>query len=198
MRIIDAGDPEIWEAKSTGHVGLFFFGLPFLLAGLFVLSMPLGLIPVQGDSPPWFFAVPFGSIFALIGLGLMTGRRGVIIEGASSPEFHLRAQCPSCMFRMRLGPVHIGKGLRCFNCERPVYVARHRLVARAAPTHKPLQPPDEAHALRARLSHEQERVARLKVQLADLQATADHRKDELAETRAEISRLSTTLPITQL
>jgi hypothetical protein len=80
MKIVSTGDPEIWEAKSSGHVGLFFFGLPFLLAGLFVLSMPLGLIPVQGDSPPWYFAVPFGSIFSLIGLGLMTGRRGVIID----------------------------------------------------------------------------------------------------------------------
>lgn len=80
MRIVNTGDPDIWEARSNGHVGLFLFGLPFLLAGLFVMSTPLGLIPVEGDSGPWYFLVPFGSVFALVGLGLMTGRRGVIID----------------------------------------------------------------------------------------------------------------------
>ncbi|UCG39535.1 MAG: hypothetical protein JSV00_04755 [bacterium] len=80
MKIVSTGDPEIWEARSSGHLGLFLFGLPFLLAGLFGLSMPLGLIPVEGDSGPWYFVVPFGSIFTMVGLGLMTGRRGVIID----------------------------------------------------------------------------------------------------------------------
>ena len=80
MRIIETGDPEIWEAKSSGHVGLFIFGLPFLLAGLFVMSQPLGLVPAEGNPGPWYMLVPFGSIFALVGLGLMTGRRGIIID----------------------------------------------------------------------------------------------------------------------
>ena len=80
VRIIETGDPEIWEAKSSGHVGLFFFGLPFLLAGLFVMGQPLGLVPVDGDPGPWYMMVPFGSIFALVGLGMMTGRRGILID----------------------------------------------------------------------------------------------------------------------
>ena len=80
MRSIETGNPEIWEARSSGHVGLFFFGLPFFLAGLFVMSLPLGLVPVEGDSGPWYVVVPFGSIFAMVGLGLMAGRRGIIID----------------------------------------------------------------------------------------------------------------------
>ncbi len=80
MKITDTHDPEVWEARSSGHVGLFFFGLPFLLAGLFVMTTPLGLVPMEGDSPPWYVVVPFGAVFALAGLGMMTGRSGVIID----------------------------------------------------------------------------------------------------------------------
>jgi len=80
VRILETGDPEVWEAKSTGHGGLVIFGLPFLLAGLFVMSTPLGLVPIGGDAGPWYIVVPFGSIFALVGLGLTTGRRGIIID----------------------------------------------------------------------------------------------------------------------
>jgi hypothetical protein len=80
MRIIETGDPAVWEARSSGHVGVFFFGLSFLLVGLFVMSLPLGLFPVEGDTAPWYMLVPFGSIFAAVGLGLMAGRRGIVID----------------------------------------------------------------------------------------------------------------------
>jgi hypothetical protein len=80
MRIVKTGDPAVWEARSSGHVGLFFFGLSCLLVGLFVMSLPLGLVPVEGDTAPWYMLVPFGSIFAMVGLGLMAGRRGIVID----------------------------------------------------------------------------------------------------------------------
>ena len=80
MKIVETGDPAVWEARSSGHVGVFFFGLPFFLVGLFVMSLPLGLVPVEGDAGPWYVVVPFGSIFAMVGLGLMAGRRGIVID----------------------------------------------------------------------------------------------------------------------
>jgi len=80
VRIVETGNPGVWEAKSGGHVGLFLFGLPFFLAGLFVITLPLGLVPVEGDPGPWYFMVPFGSIFATVGLVLMLGRRGIVID----------------------------------------------------------------------------------------------------------------------
>jgi hypothetical protein len=80
VRILETGDPEIWEAKSTGHVGLALFGLPFLLAGLFVMTASLGLVPIEADAAPWYVVVPFGAIFVMVGLGMATGRRGIIID----------------------------------------------------------------------------------------------------------------------
>jgi len=44
VRIVETGNPGVWEARSSGHVGLFLFGLPFFLAGLFVITLPLGLV----------------------------------------------------------------------------------------------------------------------------------------------------------
>lgn len=80
MRIVETSRPEVWEAISSGHAGLFLFGLPFFLAGFFVMSLSLGLIPVEGDSGPWYFLVPFGSVFSMVGLVLMVGRRGIVID----------------------------------------------------------------------------------------------------------------------
>ena len=80
MKIVETSHPEVWEARSSGHAGLFLFGLPFFLAGLFVMSVPMGLIPVKGDSGPWYFMVPFGSVFSTVGLVLMAGRRGIVID----------------------------------------------------------------------------------------------------------------------
>lgn len=80
MRILSTDDPEIWEARSSGHGPLFLFGLPFLLVGLFVMSTPLGVIPLEGDSPPAYIMVPFGMIFTLVGLGLIAGRKSVLID----------------------------------------------------------------------------------------------------------------------
>jgi len=71
-------DPDILETRSGGGC-MMLFGLPFLLAGLFVITAALRLIPIEGDLP-WYFGVPFGSIFVLAGAGLMLGRSGMIID----------------------------------------------------------------------------------------------------------------------
>ena len=60
----------------------FLFGLPFLLAGLFVMQIPLGLIPMEGSPGPLpsVFVVLFGSVFAAVGAGLVFGRSGIIMD----------------------------------------------------------------------------------------------------------------------
>ena len=75
----DAGTLEI--RSGGGCISL--FGTPFLLAGLFIMQIPLGLIPVQ-DRPegPLFstLIVLFGSVFAAVGAALVFGRAGIVLD----------------------------------------------------------------------------------------------------------------------
>jgi hypothetical protein len=57
------------------------FGLPFLLAGLFIMQLPFGLVPGgNSGSLPWFFFLPFGGVFAAVGVFLVFGRSGLILD----------------------------------------------------------------------------------------------------------------------
>jgi|WetSurMetagenome_2_1015567.scaffolds.fasta_scaffold03742_5 hypothetical protein len=70
------------ELRSGGGC-LSVFGLPFLLAGLFVMQIPLGLIHVEYDrGSPWLplFVLIFGGIFTAVGAGLVFGRSGIILD----------------------------------------------------------------------------------------------------------------------
>jgi hypothetical protein len=58
---------------------LVFFGSPFLISGLFIMSVPFSGIEVEGNMPEWGL-IPFGSIFALVGSGLVFGRMGTILN----------------------------------------------------------------------------------------------------------------------
>lgn len=78
IKFIDTHDPDILETRSGGGC-LMLFGLPFFLAGLFVIAAVTGIISVEGDMP-WYFGIPFGGVFAGVGAGLMFGRAGVIID----------------------------------------------------------------------------------------------------------------------
>lgn len=75
----DAGTLEL--RSGGGCISL--FGTPFLLAGLFVLQIPLGLIPVQ-DRPEGPLAsallVLLGSVFAAVGAALVFGRSGIVLD----------------------------------------------------------------------------------------------------------------------
>ena len=79
--------PFIYKDQATleirrGGGCISIFGLPFLLAGLFIMQIPLGIIPME-DSPgaiPSIIIVLFGSIFAAVGTCLVFGRSGIIID----------------------------------------------------------------------------------------------------------------------
>ena len=74
-------DQATLEIRSGGGC-ISIFGLPFLLAGLFIMQIPLGIIPME-DSPrelPSIIIVLFGSIFAAVGTCLVFGRSGIIID----------------------------------------------------------------------------------------------------------------------
>lgn len=64
--------------QTTGCLSL--FGIPFLLAGLFIMQIPLGIIPVGGESPPWYFLVLFGLPFTIVGAYLVFGVKGTRID----------------------------------------------------------------------------------------------------------------------
>lgn len=69
--------------EMTGGGGcLSLFGVPFLLAGLLIMQIPLGLIPVESEGEPWmrFFFPVFGGIFAAVGTALVFGRYGMILD----------------------------------------------------------------------------------------------------------------------
>ncbi len=75
-------DAGTLEFRSGGGC-LTLFGLPFLLAGLFVMQFPLGLIPLE-ERPegPLVSAlvILLGSVFALVGAILVFGRAGLVLD----------------------------------------------------------------------------------------------------------------------
>ena len=80
----DAGTLEI----RSGGGCLSVFGLPFLLAGLFVMQIPLGIIPVEAHRGPLpsVFVVLFGSVFAAVGAALVFGRSGIVLDRGPRPD----------------------------------------------------------------------------------------------------------------
>jgi hypothetical protein len=79
--------PLIYKDQATleihsGGGCISIFGLPFLLAGLFVMQIPLGIIPMKGSSGtlPSIFIFLFGSVFAAVGAALVFGRSGIILD----------------------------------------------------------------------------------------------------------------------
>jgi hypothetical protein len=74
-------DQATLEINSGGGC-LAIFGLPFLLVGLFVMQLPLGIIPVKGSpgTLPSIFVVLFGAVFAAVGAVLVFGRSGIILD----------------------------------------------------------------------------------------------------------------------
>jgi hypothetical protein len=75
------GDPDIIERKSGGGC-LTVFGIPFFLSGLWVLLIGIGVgpIPAAGGLPASAVAVLFGIIFMAVGVVLIFGRSGLIID----------------------------------------------------------------------------------------------------------------------
>lgn len=78
MKRIETHDPDVMEWRGGGGC-LALFGLPFLLAGLFIMSVPFTAVEMKGNMPKWMM-VPFGAVFATIGAALVFGRRGVIVD----------------------------------------------------------------------------------------------------------------------
>ena len=81
-RFSPAGDdPDIIERKSGGGC-LTLFGIPFFLAGLWVLLIGLGAgpVPAAGGFLASAVAVLFGAIFMAVGGLLIFGRSGLIID----------------------------------------------------------------------------------------------------------------------
>jgi hypothetical protein len=80
-RVLSQTAPDIMETKSGGGSQAL-FGLPFLLAGLFVLQIPLGLVPVEvgGDPITFYLVLPIGFGFAVVGGLLVLARNGLVID----------------------------------------------------------------------------------------------------------------------
>ncbi len=74
-------DPDIIERKSGGGCHTL-FGIPFFLAGLWVLLIGLGLgqVPASGGFLASAVAVLIGLIFTAVGAMLAFGRSGLIID----------------------------------------------------------------------------------------------------------------------
>ncbi len=74
-------DPHRMTFKRGGGC-LMLFGLPFFLAGLAIIIAAVTgkMVDEAGASPPLFFIIPFGLVFASVGAGLMFGRAGLTID----------------------------------------------------------------------------------------------------------------------
>jgi len=75
--------PDLLEIREGGGC-LALFGLPFLLAGLFVVLIGLRLIPVQNaaDLPAWAWPLLLllGLVFVVVGGGMVFGRRWILLD----------------------------------------------------------------------------------------------------------------------
>lgn len=75
--------PDLLEIKKGGGC-LAIFGLPFFLAGIFMLLIATGLLPVSNaDEVPWFAMVLIffmGIIFSTVGSALIWGRSWTSID----------------------------------------------------------------------------------------------------------------------
>lgn len=56
------------------------FGLLLLCVGLFMLAVLWGLVPIKGEPPPWYVALPIGLGFCVTGLVMMFGRMELLID----------------------------------------------------------------------------------------------------------------------
>ncbi|MEF3694487.1 MAG: hypothetical protein V3576_03975 [Candidatus Cloacimonadota bacterium] len=69
--------PDLLEIKKGGGC-IAFFGLPFFLAGIFMLLIATGLLPVSiADEVPWYAMLLIffmGIIFSAVGSALLWGR----------------------------------------------------------------------------------------------------------------------------
>ncbi|NQT54245.1 hypothetical protein HQ576_19465 [bacterium] len=81
MARVNSSDPDRMVFRSGGGC-LMLFGMPFLLAGLAVMTGPLwGIKDSKTKKPiPWAFAVPFGAVFAAVGASIAFGRAGKEID----------------------------------------------------------------------------------------------------------------------
>jgi len=77
-------DPDILKMKR-GSGCLSVSGLPFLLAGLFVLQIPSGFIPVEIEEGPIILALimPLGLVFTIAGAALVFVRNGITVNRRS-------------------------------------------------------------------------------------------------------------------
>ena len=74
-------DPDTLESRSGGGC-VSLVGVLFLLPGLLIMQIPLGLVPLdtEGASLPWYVFVLFGLPFAAVGTVLVFGRSGFTID----------------------------------------------------------------------------------------------------------------------
>ena len=79
MKQVATRDPDILHFKSGGGP-LVVPGVPFLCAGLFMLAVSLGLVPLRETPPPWYVALPIGLGLCVAGLVMIFGRTELLID----------------------------------------------------------------------------------------------------------------------
>ncbi len=71
-------DPELYKVQKGGGC-LMLFGLPFFLSGIFTILIPV-FLDNKANSEEMIPMIIFGSIFSLVGFGIMFGRAGLVLD----------------------------------------------------------------------------------------------------------------------
>ena len=81
--------PDRLQIKEGGGC-LSLFGLPFLLAGIFVVLIGFRIVPMRNaaDVPVWAWPliVLMGLVFVVVGGGLVLGRRWITLDARAAPS----------------------------------------------------------------------------------------------------------------
>ncbi len=73
-------DPDMVRLRKPDESFKLFGGGALIVVGLYILLIPLEVLPVHGKPLPWFFAVPFGGVMAALGGAIIGFRQDLMID----------------------------------------------------------------------------------------------------------------------
>jgi|GEM_PF-4344420 hypothetical protein len=77
---VSRADPDLLRLRKADEWFKLFGGGVLIVVGIYVLLIPVDVLPVHGRPLPWFFAVPFGGGMAVLGAFIIGHRQDLMID----------------------------------------------------------------------------------------------------------------------
>ncbi|MFO8057241.1 MAG: hypothetical protein R6V10_08110 [bacterium] len=73
-------DPDLIRLGKPDESFKLLVGGALIIVGIYIALMPADVLPVHGRPLPWFFAVPFGGVMAVLGAMIIGFRQDLMID----------------------------------------------------------------------------------------------------------------------